>query len=149
MRNHVKAELFDEKSAKWAVIRDYPLHYYSEHLAKQSKYYRIYGHASIHYKGAFYIFGGEGNSNNIARLDADTYTWSLAGSLNHSSSRIGLSVILDGSILLVVGGRGSFKTEKCLVKKTVITCSEHESSPIVDGFGYPVLFSTPENYNDC
>ena len=102
--------------------------------------------ASIYQNGAFYIFGGDGNSNKIGRLDEVSQTWSLAGNLK--SGRYGHGVIFDGSSFLVIGGDGTFKTEKCILVGTTMSCTELESPPLGNYAYYPALFLTDKNYGD-
>ena len=86
------------------------------------------------------------NSNNIARLDEVTQSWSLAGKLK--SDRYGHGVIYVDSTFLVIGGYGNYKTENCVLEGTVMTCTEQESSPINNYSEYPALFVTVDNYGD-
>ena len=101
---------------------------------------------SIYHSGSFYIFGGYRNSNNIARFDEVTRTWSLAGKLN--SNREGHGVIYVDSTFLIIGGYGNYKTENCVLEGTVMTCIEQESAPLKDYKFYPALFLTVDNYGD-
>ena len=101
---------------------------------------------SIYHSGSFYIFGGYYNSNNIARLDEVTRTWSLAGKLK--SDRNGHGVIHVDSTFLVIGGSGYKKTENCVLEGTTMTCTEQESAPLNSYYVYPALFLTVDNYGD-
>ena len=101
---------------------------------------------SIYHSGSFYIFGGNHNSNNIARLDEVTQTWSLAGKMK--SNRHGHGVIFADSTFLVIGGGGSKKTENCILEGTVMTCTEQESATLGNYKDFPALFLTVENYGD-
>ena len=83
-------------------------------------------YASVFHE-AFFIFGGHdinGKISKIGRLDAVTRTWSLAGSFN--KARSGHAVVFDGNNFLVIGGLGTFKTEKCVQNSTRITCTEQQ-----------------------
>ena len=107
----------------------------------------IYFYAPIYHSGAFYIFGGyPSDTQNIGRLDAVTFQWSLAGKLQNG--RYAHGVIYEGSSFLIVGGDGSFKTEECVLDGTVMTCTEQQSSPLSYYRYYPALFLTVDNYGD-
>ena len=84
-------------------------------------------YASVFHEQAFFIFGGSdiyGKIRKIGRLDAVKRTWSLAGSLN--KARSGHAVVFGGNQFLVIGGSGTFKTEKCVKNSTRITCTEQQ-----------------------
>ena len=49
---------------------------------------------------------------------------------------------------MVVGGRGSFKTENCILEGTVMDCVEQQSSPLSDYYDEAALFLTDDNYGD-
>ena len=109
-------------------------------------YNRIQNYASIYHSGAFYIFGGYPDTSKISRFDPATHSWSLAGNLR--SKRLGHGVVFDGWKFLVIGGSGSYKTENCILKGTVMTCTEQES-PALNNYRYsPALFLTASNYGD-
>ena len=102
------------------------------------------GHFSIIYvNSAFYIFGGHSSVKDIGRLDGTTMIWSKAGEL--TKGRWGHNAIYDGSSVLVVGGVGTFKTEKCTISNNQVTCTE-QNPELVDYRTYPELFMVPVDF---
>ena len=107
----------------------------------------------LYHGRAFYVFGGtlDGSSTNtIARLDAETTTWSEAGTL--VTGRYAHGAIFDGEKFLIIGGRGSLKNEVCTLNNATMTCTE-QSTTLEDYAYYPELFLVEENYgkdwNNC
>ena len=103
----------------------------------------------LHHNRAFFIFGGYSDSNKyedtIARLDAETKTWSKAGSLKNG--RYAHGAIFDGEKFIVVGGYngGAVENEVCTLIGTSMSCEA--SANILDGYWYyPELFLVPENF---
>ena len=92
----------------------------------------------IYFEGFFYVFGG----TKINKLNAATHVWSKAGDLN--TSRYGHNVIFDGRHFLVVGGRGTKKTEQCTITHEEVTCVE-QAPQLTDYAFYPELFLVPGN----
>ena len=72
--------------------------------------------------GAFYVIGGIGSSSTIGKLDVSKRVWSRSGQL--SKGRYSHNAIFDGENILIVGGMGTFMTEKCSFSNEQITCSE-------------------------
>ena len=102
-------------------------------------------YAVVYNERAFYVFGGKGasDSKTIARLDAETTTWSKAGTL--VTGRSGHGAIFDGEKFLIVGGVGSLKNEVCTPVDKTMTCVEQ--SITLDSYRYyPELFLVGENY---
>ena len=105
----------------------------------------------LYYERAFYIFGGFTSSNGyqqtIARLDADTQTWSKAGSLKNG--RYGHGAIFDGEKFIVLGGypsgNGPVKNEVCTLSGTSMTCEE-ASNTLENYYASPELFLVPEHF---
>ena len=108
----------------------------------------IYSAPVVHYKSAFYIFGGYtskngNNENRIARLDSNNFTWSLVGELNQGRS--GHNIIEIQDQILVVGGAYKFKTERCNFVEGKIHCTEQE--PKLEYYTlFPELFAVPKDY---
>ena len=107
-------------------------------------------YASIYHSGAFYIFGGGTGqyTNTIARLDAETTTWSNAGEMVNIRRDHG--AIFDGEKFLVVGGHTDggipAKNEVCTFTETlVITCAELSTIEI-EYMLHPELLLVPEDY---
>ena len=94
---------------------------------------------------------GKGELEKIGRLDEKSRAWSIAGHLKSPRAKHG--VIYDGETFLVVGGNAAdrltdAKTENCILEGELMTCTEHESAPLVNYKQYPVLFLTNET-NIC
>ena len=101
-------------------------------------------YASIIYvDGAFFVIGGYNKSKDIGRLDAITMIWSKAGEL--LVGRHGHNAIFDGSSVLVVGGSGSQKTEKCTISSNKMTCTENNPE-LNDYYRYPELFLVSKEF---
>ena len=81
------------------------------------------------------------NDSTIGKLDSNS-NWSKAGEL--STGRYGHAAIYDGNFMLVVGGQGHHKTEKCAFSSSGITCTE-QSPSLYDYSNYPELF-IPSDY---
>ena len=130
-------------------------HFFTEFLnpSKALPYLRSY--AVVYHDRAFYVFGGNSGlypeQKIIARLDAATTTWSIAGSL--ITDRDGHGAIFDGEKFLVIGGtRGSLKNEVCTLDNAKMTCTAQSTT--LDYYrDYPELFLVGENYgknfNNC
>ena len=92
------------------------------------------------------MFGGDtrgGVLTTIGRLDIKTRKWTNAGDL--VVERRGHNVIFDGQYVLVVGGMGTYKTEKCSIENERLTCAS-QSPELTDCRYYPELFLVPEAY---
>ena len=79
----------------------------------------------------------------VGRLDIETRKWTNAGSL--VSGREGHNAIYDGQYVLVVGGVGTYKTEKCSITNEQVTCSS-QSPELIEYAFFPELFLVPESY---
>ena len=105
----------------------------------------------VYHDRAFYLFGGFASSRSstqtIARLDAETRTWSKAGSLKNG--RYGHGAIFDGEKFLVLGGRtnltGPMKNEVCTLSGTSMTCEE-SSNTLEKYVYYSELFLVTEHF---
>ena len=104
----------------------------------------MYAYGSIYHAGAYYIFGGYNNADNIARLDEVSQQWSRAGRMINRARH---NVVFDGEAFLVVGGSASMKNVKCLLEGTVMVCNEQESEPLTK-YSEPALFLTADNYGE-
>ena len=82
-------------------------------------------------------------SRTIGRLDAMRTAWSKVGEL--ISGRFGHNAIFDGSSLIVVGGYGSFKTEKCIISNGQVTCMAQDPE-LYRYVYYPELFLIPVDF---
>ena len=95
---------------------------------------------------AFYVVGGytdiSYDDSTIGKLDSNS-NWSKAGEL--STGRRGHAAIYDGNFMLVVGGQGHHKTEKCAFSSSGITCTEQNPSLYYYTY-YPELFMVPADY---
>ena len=99
----------------------------------------------VYNERAFYVFGGQGayDIKTIARLDAETTTWSKAGTL--VTGRYGHGAIFDGEKFLIVGGQGSLKNELCTLADGTMACVEQSTT--LDYYAYfPELFLVDEDY---
>ena len=101
----------------------------------------------VHVGDSFYLFGGDSiataNEKTIGRLDIKTRKWTNAGSL--VTGRCGHNAIYDGQYVLIVGGNGDFKTEKCTISKDQVTCSS-QAPELNFYYNYPELFLVPKDY---
>ena len=104
----------------------------------------------LYHDSAFYIFGGQTYSNRyqqtIARLDAETRTWSKAGSLKNG--RRAHAAIFDGGKFIVLGNPsdyGPVKNEVCTLSGTSMTCEE-SSNTLYNYAWYPELFLVTEHF---
>ena len=79
----------------------------------------------------------------VGRLDIETRKWTNSGSL--VTGRYGHNAIYDGQYVLVVGGTGTDKTEKCTISNKQVTCSS-QSPELNDYFKYPEVFLVSESY---
>ena len=98
---------------------------------------------------SFYVIGGEIDDNEIigrrviGRLDAIRRVWSKSGEL--ISKRSGHNAIYDGSSLIVGGGYGLYKTERCVISNGQATCTDQ--NPELDYYSfYPELFLVKDNF---
>ena len=83
------------------------------------------------------------DSDVIARLNATTKAWSRVGKLN--TARRQHNVIFDGMSLLVIGGEGEFKTEKCSLTSEEVNCIEQ--NPSLRYYStYPELYLVPFDF---
>ena len=104
--------------------------------------------AVIYNDGAFYTFGSYPDTDEIARLDAVTYIWSLVGSLN--AARRGASAIVIDDSFLVVGGWGPSEgkilpTEQCQYTGGNMTCTEQ--APGLNHYEYwPLLLAVRDDF---
>ena len=97
----------------------------------------------VYFDNGFIVFGGHSTDTTIARLDIPTTAWSKLGKLK--SGRHGHGVIYDGKAFMVIGGNGSYKTEKCLLSGTSITCTEQ--TPTLENYDItPALIMVPEDF---
>ena len=105
----------------------------------------------LNYDGGFIIFGGfkgssglDGSvSTTIARLDENNTAWSKLGDMK--SAREGHSVIYDGQVFLIIGGKGSKSTEKCSILESSIDCTDQ--SPVLQNYEpNPALFLVPDEF---
>ena len=69
--------------------------------------------------------------------------WTKAGEL--VTGRYGHNAIYDGSTVLVVGGRGTFKTEKCTISNNQMNCNE-QNPELTNYYAYPELFTVSADY---
>ena len=166
--DNLKAEMYLTEAGQWFTLDDYPDEYignidypddnpdesesketflsFKAYLipSEATSYLRSY--AVVYHQRGFYIFGGTNDSpqNTIARLDANTKTWSKAGSL--ITSRHAHGVIFDGDNFLVIGGAfGSFNNEVCTLNNSTMTCTE-QSTALENYQYFPELFLVDENY---
>ena len=93
------------------------------------------------------MFGGWADDKEtlttIGRLEIKTREWTHAGSL--VTGRIGHSAIYDGQYVLIVGGSGTKKTEKCSILHEQVTCSSQSPELIYYAY-YPEVFLVPEDF---
>ena len=79
----------------------------------------------------------------IGRLDAVTNIWSNVGSL--VTPRNGHNAIFTGAEILIVGGNGKLKTEKCIESNGRWTCTEQ--NPVLEDYNlYPELMMVPDDF---
>ena len=84
-------------------------------------------YAVVQYQQSYIYFGGAGidEKSIIAKFDLQTSQWSKMGKLE--AGRQSHNAIFDGSYFLIVRGyRGRYKTEKCSVSNSTMTCQEQQ-----------------------
>ena len=99
----------------------------------------------VHFQDAFIYFGGAGPSGRsvIAKFDSATRQWSNLGNL--VAGREDHGVIFDGTYFLVAGGyHDSYKTEKCRLTGSTMTCQQQE--PELYEYQTPELFLVPDDF---
>ena len=107
----------------------------------------FFGYAPIVFIGdSFYVIGGwvdDEQSKTIGRFDATRRVWSKSGEL--IVQRGGHNAIYDGSSLIVVGGLGTYKTERCEISNGQVTCTA-QNPELYEYYSYPELFLVPVNF---
>ena len=100
----------------------------------------VYAYSSYFYFGGF---GWKSDISIIARLDGSSYKWNKVGQLNEG--RYGHNAIHLNGHFLVVGGAGTYKTEKCEYKNNQMVC--HSQSPSLTKYAYtPELMIVSDDY---
>ena len=108
----------------------------------------MYYFSAIFHKNGFLIFGsnhGNGNGSNgtIGRLGIETRRWTNVGTM--VNARNGHQVIWTGAEIMVVGGGGEQKTEKCVESTGRWTCTEQKAT--LDGYWlYPEMMMVPDDF---
>ena len=76
---------------------------------------QIYHFAITYYRNGFILFGGNKGllSKKISRFDLTKSEWTNLGDLQ--TARDGHGVIFDNGIFVVIGGKGNFANEKCIL----------------------------------
>ena len=104
----------------------------------------------IYVSDSFYLFGGiqfkdesYSDEKTIGRLDIQTREWSNVGSL--VTGRNAHNAIYDGQYVLVIGGHGTKRTEKCSISNERVTCSS-QTPKLINYAVYPEVFLVPENF---
>ena len=109
---------------------------------------RLYRTPVVALGSSFYIFGGDNGSISatIACFSTISKQWSKVGELN--DARYAHGVFADADHFVVVGGYGSFSTERCyFTNKSQLQCET--VNPVVDYYiYYPEMMSVQENYCD-
>ena len=97
----------------------------------------------------FYIFGGDSGpdtytpSNTIAEFSTVTKEWTKLGELNQA--RYGHGVFIQQGDFIVVGGSGTFRTERCTLNEGTIRCTLID--PKLNGYYYyPEMMSVEPNF---
>ena len=87
------------------------------------------------------VYGDD--SKTIGRFDATRRVWSNSGEL--IKKRSGNNAIYDGSSLIVIGGNGRYKTERCEISNGKVTCTAQ--TPELNNYVYyPELFLVQVNF---
>ena len=118
-------------------------------LSLQANSY-YYGYAVVHFPESFIYFGGYGTaaSSVISKFDSITREWSNLGNL--VTRRHYHAAIFDGTYFLVTGGmnydsRGdSYKTEKCSLTESTMTCQQQE--PELFEYEFHEMFLVPGDF---
>ena len=153
-----KAEIFDGDNNSWSRVDDYPFDRGQHNLnirfvIDKSKCWsqvlaeRYIAYAPIVYiRDSFYLIGGNvygDDSKTIGRFDATRRVWSNSGEL--INKRSGNNAIYDGSSLIVIGGNGRYKTERCEISNGKVTCTAQ--TPELNNYVYyPELFLVQVNF---
>ena len=109
---------------------------------------KLFRNVIVYAEEAFYVIGGAASSEsefkNIGRLDGTTFVWTKAGELV-TSGRYAHNAIFIESSILVVGGHGRFKTEKCTISNKKVICVTQE--PELDYYShYPEIFLVEDDF---
>ena len=99
----------------------------------------------VHIDGGFFLFGGWSGSNEatIGRLDITTRQWTYAGNL--VTARRGHNAIYDGQYVIVIGGGGTYESEKCSLSNNQMTCTS-QMPELYNYYAYPELHLVPVDY---
>ena len=131
-----KAELLELSTMTWSTVSDYP---WFDAFAGQA--------ATLYIDGNFYIFGGYGyyglTLTAIGRFNATSRSWFKMGDL--ATPRRGHGAIFTRGQVLVVGGMGTKKTEKCSFQQDQVNCIEQDPE-LADYTFYPELIPVDDNF---
>ena len=106
----------------------------------------VYAYSSYFYFGGYGLYNGAYSGlSTIARLDGSSYKWSKVGQLN--KGRNGHNAIHLNGYFLVVGGGGTYNTEKCGYNNDQMVCQSQ--SPSLTDYAYtPELMIVGDDYCD-
>ena len=103
----------------------------------------VYVNSSYFYFGGYDDYPPKHAESIIARLDGLSYKWSKIGQLNEA--RDGHNAIYFNNHFLVVGGDGTYKTEKCVYNNNQMIC--YSQSPSLTEYAYtPELMIVYDDY---
>ena len=101
--------------------------------------------AVVYFDHGFFFFGGWDNASLdiIARLDSQTYVWAKVGKLNTPRHMHNVATVENE--LLVIGGLGTMKSERCNYVDAQMICTE-QWPELTGYYDYPELFMVNEDY---
>ena len=106
---------------------------------------RSISYQAVVYAYSSYFFFGGYRLSIIARLDGSSYKWNKVGQLKEG--RNGHNAIHLNGHFHVVGGWGTYKTEKCEYKNNQMVC--HSQSPSLTNYAYtPELMIVADDFCD-
>jgi len=126
------AESFSLETRSWQVEADYP---FSKRLAD---------YAAVSFGNSVFIYGGnDGKAEMRTVAEYRNGTWNKVGDMLYK--REGHNAILNGNIALIMGGFGSFKTERWTHDHGDL--SAVEMTPVLSAYSfYPALFLVENDY---
>ena len=109
----------------------------------------FWNQAVVYVYSSYFYFGGTTENfthlSTIARLDGSSYKWNKVGQLKEG--RNGHNAIHLNGHFHVVGGWGTYKTEKCEYKNNQMVC--HSQSPSLAHYEFtPELMIVSDDYCD-
>ena len=100
-------------------------------------------YAAVYANTSYFYFGGYYSQSIIARLDGSSYKWHRVGNL--IQGRRGHNVVHLNGVFLVVGGKETKNTERCVYENNQMKCKSQ--SPSLKMYCYnPELMTVSDDY---